>query len=108
MGAADNIYREARTEVHGALMRTHRPSSFAAASIASGLLSACSGSPSRNILGSYFPSWMVCALLALVLTALVRVLFGRTGIDAALPAPLLVYLALFAAFTFGLWLIWLA
>jgi hypothetical protein len=74
----------------------------------SGLLQACSGAPSRNILGSYFPSWMVCALVALVLTIIVRGVFVRTGIDAVLPAPLVAYLGLFAAFTFAVWLIWLA
>ena len=72
------------------------------------LLQACSGAPSRNILGSYFPSWMVCALVALVLTIIVRGVFVRTGIDAVLPVPLVAYLGLFAAFTFAVWLIWLA
>lgn len=73
-----------------------------------GLLEACSRSPSRNILGSYFPSWMVCALVALFLTVAVRAVLVRVGIDAELPAPLVAYLALFAAFTFATWLIWLA
>jgi len=74
----------------------------------SDLLQACGSAPSRNILGSYFPSWMVCALVALVLTVIVRGVFVRTGIDAVLPAPLIAYLGLFAAFTFAVWLIWLA
>jgi hypothetical protein len=30
-----------------------------------GLLNGCDGAPSRNILGSYFPSWMVCALVGI-------------------------------------------
>jgi hypothetical protein len=72
------------------------------------VLQACSSAPSRNILGSYFPSWMVCALIALIITIAVRALFVRAGIDAELPAPLIVYLALFGAFTSAVWLIWLA
>ncbi|WP_266182022.1 YtcA family lipoprotein [Dyella humicola] len=80
----------------------------ASLAVAGGLLQACSSAPSRNILGSYFPSWMVCTLVALVLTFIVRGVFVRTGIDAVLPAPLIAYLALFAAFTFAVWLIWLA
>jgi hypothetical protein len=75
---------------------------------ASVFLSACSDAPSRNILGSYFPSWMVCALIALALTIAVKVAFARIGIDAVLTVPLVVYMALFAAFTFAVWLLWLA
>ena len=71
-------------------------------------LQGCSRAPSRNILGSYFPSWMVCALLALVMTIVVRAVLARTGVDAELPAPLVTYMAIFAAFTFAVWLIWLA
>ena len=51
---------------------------------------------------------MVCALAGLILTVIVRAVFVRTGIDAVLPAPLIAYLGLFAAFTFAVWLIWLA
>lgn len=73
-----------------------------------GLLAGCSSAPSRNILGSYFPSWMVCVLVALGLTALVRAILIKTGVDAAVPAPLVVYLAMTVAFTFAMWLLWLA
>lgn len=71
-------------------------------------LSACSSSPSRNILGSYFPSWMICALLGLMMTIVVRALFTRAGIDGELPAPFMVYLCVFIASTFAIWLVWLA
>jgi hypothetical protein len=72
------------------------------------LLQGCSSAPSQNILGSYFPSWMVCALISLVVTVVVRGIFVKTGIDAVLPVPLIAYLGLFAAFTFAAWLVWLA
>ena len=87
----------------------HTPSTRAASLfLASVALHGCSNAPSRNILGSYFPTWMVCALIALVVTLVVRGLFVRAGIDAVLPVPLIAYLALFAAFTFTAWLVWLA
>jgi len=76
--------------------------------LAGAALQGCSSAPSRNVLGSYFPSWMVCALMALIATVVVRSIFVRAGIDAVLPAPLIVYLGLFAAFTFAVWLVWLA
>jgi hypothetical protein len=77
----------------------------AVAWIALGTLAGCSASPSVNIFGSYFPSWMLCAIAGLVLAALTSVAFGAAGIDKVLPAPLLVYLALAVAFAFGAWLL---
>ena len=71
-------------------------------------LTACSSSPSRNILGSYFPSWMICALLGVCATFAVRWLLVKLGIDQELPVPLVVYLAFTIAFTFAIWLAWLA
>ena len=70
--------------------------------------SGCEGAPSRNILGSYFPSWMVCALVGLVVALTARAIFKATGILQEIPAPLVVLLALGCAVTFGLWLLWLA
>ena len=71
------------------------------------LLSGCSAAPSRNILGSYFPTWMICLLIAIGLTIVVRVVLGKAGLAEELPVPMVVYLALTLAFTFGLWLLWL-
>lgn len=71
-------------------------------------LAACSASPSRNILGSYFPTWMVCALLGIVVVVVIRGLLVKTGIDATLPVPVIVYLSMWTAATLAIWLIWLA
>ena len=72
------------------------------------LLGGCSSAPSRNILGSYFPSWMICALIGMSASVAVRVLLAKTGIDAVLPMPILVYLAFATAFSLAIWLLWLA
>lgn len=71
-------------------------------------LTGCDGSPSRNILGSYFPSWMVCALVGIFLALIARAVLKATGILEELPAPLVVLMAFGCAVTFGLWLLWLA
>jgi len=73
-----------------------------------GALTGCSGAPSRNILGSYFPSWMVCALVGLAVALLARVLLKALGLLSELPAPLVVLLCIGCATTFALWLVWLA
>jgi hypothetical protein len=67
------------------------------------LLSSCSRAPSVEVLGSFFPAWLVCFLVAIVLTALARLALLRLRVKAAL--PLLVYPSLAALFTFLLWLI---
>ena len=72
------------------------------------LLSGCSSAPSRNILGSYFPSWMICALIGLAATVAFHFILAKTGIDEELPMPIVVYLAFATAFSLAIWLLWLA
>ncbi|HLZ66994.1 MAG TPA: YtcA family lipoprotein [Aliidongia sp.] len=72
-----------------------------------GNLAACSTAPSQNILGSYFPSWMLCAFAGLGGTIIVRRILIATRLDKTLPAPLAVYLAFTVAFAFASWLLWL-
>ncbi len=71
------------------------------------LLSGCSSAPSRNILGSYFPSWMICALIGMGATVALRTVLAKAGIDEALPMPIVVYLAFATAFSLAIWLLWL-
>jgi hypothetical protein len=65
-------------------------------------LAGCSRAPSFDILGSFFPAWLLCLLAGLLLTVCVRWLLLRLGIVLAL--PVLVYPSLTALITFGLWL----
>jgi YtcA family len=67
------------------------------------LLSSCSRAPSVEVLGSFFPAWLVCFFVAIVLTALARLALLRLRMKAAF--PLLVYPSLAALFTFLLWLL---
>lgn len=67
------------------------------------LLAGCSRAPSVDVLGSFFPAWLVCFTAAVVLTALVRLVAVRLRVTVAL--PLLVYAGLVAFFTFALWLV---
>jgi fructose-specific phosphotransferase system IIC component len=67
------------------------------------LFAGCSRAPALDVLGSFFPAWLVCFIVAIVLTAIVRLVLVRLRIQLAL--PILVYPALTALFTFVLWLI---
>jgi len=77
------------------------------AALCAATVAGCSAAPSQSILGSYFPTWMICALIGLVVTIVVRQSLATIGIDRTLPAPLLVYLAIAIAASFATWLIWL-
>jgi len=70
-------------------------------------LAGCAAAPSQNILGSYFPSWMICALAGGGAAIVARQLLVAVGIDKTLPVPVVVYLALAVAFAFAVWLLWL-
>ena len=70
-------------------------------------LTGCSSAPSRNILGSYFPSWMICALIGLGATVVFRAVLAKAGIDGELPMPIVVYLAFATAVSLAVWLLWL-
>lgn len=67
----------------------------------------CSDAPSLNVLGSFFPSWMLCALGGLLLAAVLGQLLGVVGIAQHLPLPALSFAAAAASFSFLLWLVWL-
>ena len=70
------------------------------------LLAGCSRAPTFNILGSFFPSWMLCGVIGILLASCVRLLFVRIGLEPTLIAPLiLVYPCLTAFFIFTLWLL---
>lgn len=67
------------------------------------LVSGCSRAPSVDVMGSFFPAWLVCFVAGIVLAALVRLLLMRLKMN--LPFPILVYPSLAAFFTFMLWLV---
>ena len=71
-------------------------------------LTGCGSAPSRSILGSYFPSWMICVLIGIGLSIVVRWILVKLGMEKELPVPIVVHLAFAIAFSFAAWLLWLA
>ena len=65
-------------------------------------LTGCGRAPSFDVLGSFFPAWLVCLALALLLTVVARSLLSRLHVVLAI--PVLTYPSLTALFTFALWL----
>lgn len=65
-------------------------------------LAGCGRAPSFDILGSFFPAWLVCLAPAIILTVISRVLLRRY---VEIAWPVLVYPSLTAFFAFALWLV---
>jgi hypothetical protein len=59
--------------------------------------------PSFDILGSFFPAWLVCLAVGLLLTVAARWILLRLHIVIAI--PVLTYPSLTALFTLALWLV---
>lgn len=68
-------------------------------------LTGCGGSPLFNVLGSYFPAWMLCLFTGVVLTLLVRWLFRRIDFERYIHPLVVVYPALVTFFTCTIWLL---
>jgi len=66
-------------------------------------VASCSRAPSVDVMGSSFPSWLVCTTLAVLLTVLTRWVLLRFHMN--LDLAVLAYPSLAAFFTFALWLI---
>jgi hypothetical protein len=61
-------------------------------------------SPSIDVLGSYFPAWLICIVAGVALTVVARLLFVAWKLDAHLfPAPI-IYPCLTAVFAMTVWL----
>ena len=78
-----------------------RPSTFGLP-LALTLCTSCSRAPSFEIVGSFFPAWLVCLALGLVLTVAGHWIVSR--VHVVLAVPILTYPSLTALFTFALWL----
>ena len=59
--------------------------------------------PKINVIGSFFPSWMLCALIGILAALLGRRLFIRTGLDPYVGPRVLVYSCLGLLVTLVLW-----
>jgi hypothetical protein len=66
-------------------------------------LAGCQRAPGLDILGSFFPAWLVCFAVAVVLTALGRAVLSHFHLKVDL--ALLFHASSVAFFTFALWLI---
>ena len=65
------------------------------------LITGCERAPSFNIVGSFFPAWLLCLVAAVLLTVVSRALLNRY---VEIAWPVLVYPSLTAVFALASWL----
>jgi hypothetical protein len=69
-------------------------------------VAACSYAPTMDLLGSYFPAWMLCAAIGIAAAVIIRQILAMAGINDYVVAPLLTYAGLAVSATLLAWLLW--
>lgn len=76
-----------------------------AALAAAPLAAGCSRAPTFNILGSFFPAWLVCIVAGIVLAAVANRMLVRLKLDQEIAWSIVVYPCIALFFACVLWLI---
>ena len=66
-------------------------------------ITAYSAAPMQNIMGSFFPSWMLCAIVGIVVMVAVRQALMALHVHENLPVPLLTYFAVALIIACAMW-----
>ena len=69
-------------------------------------VAACNHAPTMDLFGSFFPAWMLCAVLGVVAAVIIRQILAVAGINDYVVAPLLTYAGLAISATLLVWLFW--
>lgn len=65
----------------------------------------CARNPTLNLMGSYFPSWVLCIALSSLLTIIIRALLRRYDLEYQLSPLVIVYPCIAASLCFTMWLL---
>lgn len=84
---------------------TYKRALFLVQIAASAGLTGCGRAPSIDIIGSFFPVWMLCLTIAVVFTFVARVFLRRYHLETEVGPLALFYPGLVTLFTSLLWLI---
>jgi YtcA family len=69
------------------------------------VLAGCARAPSFNIVGSFFPAWLICIVAGIGLAAIANWVLRRYKLDQQIVWTIIVYPCLAAFFAFTLWLV---
>jgi YtcA family len=68
-------------------------------------LAGCARAPSFNIVGSFFPAWLICMVAGIGLAVVANWVLRRYKLDKQIVWTIVVYPCLAAFFAFTLWLV---
>jgi YtcA-like protein len=68
-------------------------------------LAGCARAPSFNIVGSFFPAWLICLVAGIGLAVIANWVLRRYKLDKQIVWTIVVYPCLAAFFAFTLWLV---
>jgi hypothetical protein len=68
----------------------------------------CSRNPNVEIVGSYFPGWMLSLAASIALTLAAHTLLRKQGLDRTVGPPAVIYPGMVVLFTCLLWLCFFA
>jgi hypothetical protein len=86
-------------------MAARRALAGATALVALLSMTGCSHAPEFNILGSYFPAWLLCITAGVGLTSLVYLGLQRAHLEREVQPSIVVYPCMAALLAFTLWLV---
>jgi hypothetical protein len=69
------------------------------------LLTGCGRAPSFNVLGSYFPAWLICILAGIAGASLVNFMLAKVHMAQLIRWTIVVYPCVAASIAFTLWLL---
>jgi YtcA family len=69
------------------------------------LCAGCARAPAIDVIGSFFPVWMVCLTISIVLTSVLRVVLLRRQLEPAIEPVALFYPCVVLLLSCILWLI---
>ena len=70
------------------------------------MLTGCTRAPSVDVIGSFFPAWMLCLAVGVVLTFLVRWILVKLRVEGEVGPLAIFYPALVTLLTCTLWLVY--
>jgi hypothetical protein len=70
------------------------------------LLTGCARAPAVDIIGSFFPGWIICLAIGVVLTFAVHYLLSRLRLESEVGPLALFYPSLLTLLTSLLWLVY--
>jgi len=73
-----------------------------------GCSTSCGGAPSVTIAGAYFPAWLLCAVIAVLVAAFIRALMVATRLADYIPYQLAVCCSAGAIVGLIFWHFWVA